>query len=155
MFPELFSSNQRFNLSEKDLFLVRKAMSQFPTESNYPAYPSPEFYPAYCKFLIYGAEKDTQLIPDLRIFNKVGDAYGFLLDVAYVADFKNNVEFMLSAVIYCNADGVLNDDKYDYDAIGFPFLKKLGLAVYDYELKRKRKNQPNLSSFKINYTQAP
>jgi len=155
MFPDIFSQNQRFKLSEKDLLLVRKSMSQYPTESSYPAYPSPEFYPTYCKFLIYGAEKDAKLIPDLRIFNKVGDAYGFLLDVAYVADFKNNIEFMLSAVIYCNADGILNDDKYDYDTIGFPFLKRLGLAVYDYELKRKRKFEPDLSSFKINYTQAP
>lgn len=154
MFPTIFPKNQRFNLSEKDLLLVRKSMSQFPTESLYPAYPSPEFYPTYCKFLMYGAEKDAQLIPDLRIFNKVGDAYGFLLDVAYVADFKNNIEFMLSAVIYCNADGILNDDKYEYDGIGFPFLKKLGLAVYNYELKRKRKFVPDLTSFKINYLQA-
>ena len=155
MFPTIFPKNQRFNLSEKDLLLVRKSMSQFPTESLYPDYPSPEFYPTYCKFLMYGAEKDAQLIPDLRIFNKVGDAYGFLLDVAYVADFKNNIEFMLSAVIYCNADGILNDDKYEYDSIGFPFLKKLGLAVYNYELKRKRKFVPDLTSFKINYLQAP
>ena len=155
MFPAIFPQNQRFNLSEKDLLLVRKSMSQFPTESLYPAYPAPEFYPTYCKFLFYGAEKDAKLIPDLRIFNKVGDAYGFLIDVAYVADFKNNIEFMLSAVIYCNADGILNDDKYEYDSIGFPFLKKLGLAVYNYELKRKRKFAPDLTSFKINYTQAP
>jgi hypothetical protein len=155
MFPTIVPKNQRFNLSEKDLLLVRKSMSQFPTESLYPAYPAPEFYPTYCKFLLYGAEKDAQLIPDLRIFNKVGDAYGFLLDVAYVADFKNNIEFILSAVIYCNADGILNDDKYEYDSIGFPFLKKLGLAVYNYELKRKRKFVPDLTSFKINYLQAP
>jgi hypothetical protein len=155
MFPEIFPVNQRFNLSGKDLFLVRKAMSEFPTESLYPSYSAPEFYPTYCKFLMYGAEKDAKLIPDLRIFNKVGDAYGFLLDVAYVADFKNNIEFMLSAVIYCNSDGILNDDNYDYDTVGFPFLKKLGLAVYDYELKRNRKFEPDLTSFKINYTEAP
>jgi len=31
------------------------------------------------------------------VFNKPGWTYGFLTDVAYVVDFKNKVEFMLSA----------------------------------------------------------
>jgi hypothetical protein len=77
------------------------------------------------------------------------------LDVAYVADFKNNIEFMLSAVIYCNADGILNDDKYEYETVGFPFLKKLGMSIYTYELSRKRKFSPDLKKIKINYSQAP
>jgi hypothetical protein len=155
MFPELFSKKQRFNISDKDLNLVRKYLSEYPTESDFPAYPAPEFYPAYCKFLLYGADKSATIHPNIRIFNKVGDAYGFLLDVAYVADFKNNIEFMLSAVIYCNADGILNDDKYEYETIGLPFLKKLGLSIYTYELNRKRKFLPDLKKFKINYSQAP
>ena len=29
----------------------------------------------------------------LRIFNKVGDAFGFLTDAAYVVDLENGVEF--------------------------------------------------------------
>jgi hypothetical protein len=87
----------------------------------------------------------------LRIFNKVGDAYGFLTDVAYVADFKTGVEFMLSATIYCNKDGIFNDDKYDYDTVGFPFLKHLGQVIYNYELKREKQHLPDLSSFKMEY----
>jgi hypothetical protein len=27
---------------------------------------------------------------------------------------------MLTATIYVNSDGVMNDDKYDYDNIGYP-----------------------------------
>ena len=87
----------------------------------------------------------------IRIFNKVGDAYGFLTDVAYVVDFKNNIEFMLSATIYCNSDDIYNDDKYEYDSIGFPFMKNLGKIIYDYELTRARKNPPDLSTFKMEY----
>ncbi|MFK5098385.1 hypothetical protein, partial [Klebsiella pneumoniae] len=71
-------------------------------------------------------------------FNKVGDAYGFLIDVTYVKDEEKNVEFMLSAVISCNTDGIYNDDKYEYESVGYPFLKNLGQAIYQYELKRKR-----------------
>jgi hypothetical protein len=89
--------------------------------------------------------------PSIRIFNKVGDAYGFLTDAAYIVDFKNNIEFMLSANIYCNTDGIFNDDNYDYDTVGFPFMKNLGKVIYDHELKRQRKTKPDLSSFKINY----
>jgi hypothetical protein len=102
------------------------------------------------KFLLYGNEK-APLPRSLRIFNKVGDAYGFLTDVAYVVDFERNIEFMVSATIYCNSDGILNDDKYDYDTIGFPFMKHLGETIYDYELKRDRANKPDLSKFRMIY----
>ena len=42
----------------------------------------------------------------------------FLTDISYVADFKNNIEFMLTATVYVNSDEILNDDKYDYDSVG-------------------------------------
>ena len=40
---------------------------------------------------------------------------------------------------YGNADGVLNDDKYEYDRIGFPFLRDLGYRVYEAKLRRKQR----------------
>jgi hypothetical protein len=81
----------------------------------------------------------------------VGWAYGCLTDVSYVADFKNNVEFMLTATIYVNADGILNDDKYEYETIGWPFMNKLGQAVYAHELERPRKYKPGLKNFELQY----
>jgi hypothetical protein len=87
----------------------------------------------------------------VRVFNKVGWAYGFMTDISYVADFEHNVEFMLTATLYCNSDGVLNDDKYDLDTVGQPFLYKLGQTIYQEELKRVRKYKPDLSAFKIKY----
>ena len=90
---------------------------------------------------------------NIRIFNKIGDAYGFLNDIAYIVDFESGVEFMLSATIYCNSDEIFNDDKYDYDTVGFPFMQHLGQVMYEYELKRIKKNKPDLSKFLItNYT---
>jgi hypothetical protein len=50
-----------------------------------------------------------------------------------------------------NSDGVLNDNKYDYDRLGYPFLRSLGQTIYQYELQRKRQYQPDLSSFQIKY----
>ena len=58
---------------------------------------------------------------------------------------------MLAVTIYVNKDGVVNDDKYEFDSVGWPFLYELGQTIYDYELKRKRNYKPDLSSFKIKY----
>jgi hypothetical protein len=81
----------------------------------------------------------------------VGDSYGYLIDNAYIVDFENGVEFMLSAVINTNTDRVYNDGKYEYKSIGYPFMKNLGRAVYTYELQRKRKFKPDLQGFKVLY----
>ncbi|MFN8342771.1 MAG: hypothetical protein U0V64_13975 [Cyclobacteriaceae bacterium] len=85
------------------------------------------------------------------IFNKVGDAYGYLIDNAYVVDFDNQVEFLLSAVILCNEDGIYNDSQYEYEERGFPFMRELGQMVYRYERDRKRKYKPDLSAFRFDY----
>ena len=58
---------------------------------------------------------------------------------------------MVSAAIYCNADGILNDDVYEYESIGLPFMKNLGKALYERELKRKRNQVPDLSGFRFSY----
>ena len=126
-------------------------MSKYPNESTSPKYSLPDYYPAYCKFLFYGADDKKTIDPNIRIFNKVGDAYGQMIDVAYIADFKNKIEFFISAVIYCNSDGILNDDKYDYDTIGKPFMKNLGKVIYDYEMKRTYKIRPDLSPLLFTY----
>jgi hypothetical protein len=93
-----------------------------------------------------------QKIPEyIRVFNKTGWSYGFLTDIAYVADFKHNVEFMLTGNIYVNSDGVLNDDKYEYEELGYPFFKEVGTIIYDYELRRKRAHLPDLGKFRMEY----
>ena len=152
VFPEKVTAMQRFNLTEDDRRFVLKYMSQLPTESTYPPYSddTSNYYPAYCKFLLMGSQKG-ELPKNIRIFNKVGDAYGQLIDVAYIVDFDKKVEFFLSAAIYCNNDGVLNDDKYDYETLGFPFLKNLGQIIYEHELKREKKILPDLESLKFEY----
>lgn len=150
MFPEAVASQHCFHLEKDDYQFLRNYMSMYPAESGISGYDSSAYWDSYCKFLYWGSEKG-KLPKTLRIFNKVGDAYGFLLDVAYVADFDKNIEFMVSAVIYCNNDGILNDSKYDYDTIGFPFFKNLGRVIYQYELTRKRSFPPDLSAFKFSY----
>jgi Beta-lactamase enzyme family len=152
LFPQSFPKKDRFRLQESDYAFLYKYMSQMPSESHEPNYAADStYFPSYCKFLYYGSQKSANINPNIRIFNKVGDAYGFLLDNAYLVDFKNKVEFIVSAVILCNEDEIFNDDAYDYDRIGFPFFKNLGESIYQYELTRKKKFAPNLSTFEFNY----
>jgi hypothetical protein len=152
VFPNSEPRAQAFNLSPEDRNFLLKNMSQLPTESMSPPYSADTaaYWPSYCKFLLLGSQKGS--IPkNIRIFNKVGDAYGQLTDVAYIVDFEKKIEFFLSATIYCNKDGILNDDHYDYETIGFPFMKQLGQVIYNLELKRKRKIIPDLSPFIFDY----
>jgi Beta-lactamase enzyme family len=149
LFPSSVPARQRFNLREDDYQFLYRYLSQYPSETNYPKYDSAQYYDSYVKF--YFRNGNHQMPPHIRVFNKVGWAYGFLIDVSYVADFKNKVEFMLTSTLYANSDGILNDDKYDYETIGWPFLYELGQTVYRYELKRKRKYKPDLQNFRLQY----
>lgn len=150
MFPDEVPDKQRFNLTADDYIFLRRYMSMLTTESVSPVYTAPEYWDTYVKFMLYGAEKEAAK-PGIRIFNKPGDAYGFMIDGTYIVDFINKVEFIVSAVIYCNSDGIFNDDQYDYDTVGRPFFKQLGEILYQYELKRERKFVPDLHSFQYRY----
>lgn len=156
VFPEKVKASERFNITAEDRLFVLQYMSQYPTESIYPPYAADteNYWPTYCKFLFYGAEK-IQTDENIRIFNKPGDAYGHMIDAAYIVDYKNNIEFFVSAIIYCNSDGILNDDQYDYKTIGKPFMKNLGRVIYDHELKRIYKTKPDLSPVLFTYDASP
>ena len=150
IFPNTVLPKQRFNLTPDDYKFIYQYMSQFPPESTFPPYDTATYYDAYGKNLLYGAQRGS-MPKNIRIFNKEGDAYGHLLDIAYIVDFDKNIEFFLSAEIYCNKDGVMNDDKYDYETIGYPFMKNLGKVIYDYDANRKKAHYPDLSQFKMVY----
>ena len=150
LFPSAVPKKQRFKITKDDYEFLRKYMSMTPLESKFPFYDKTNYWDNYVKFLFYGTEKDSSKA-GIRIFNKVGDAYGFLTDAIYFADYTNNVEFLLSAVIHCNSDEIFNDDKYDYDTVGFPFMKNLGQVIYQHELNRTREHIPDLSGFKFDY----
>jgi hypothetical protein len=153
LFPEVFPKEQRYNLTPADYRFIYHYMSMFPTENIKPTYSKPEYYPAYCKFLFYGGDSTANIEPNIRIFNKVGDSYGYNIDNAYIVDFKNKVEFMVTAVVQSNEDGIYNDNKYEYATVCLPFLKNLGRTLYQYELQRPKAQLPDLTKFKFNYQQ--
>ncbi len=150
LFPASVPAKQRFLITDDDRHFLYQYLSEYPSESAHPKYDTTEYFDSYTKFFMYKSGKQKPP-PYIRIFNKPGWAYGYLTDAAYIVDFKNKTEFMLSAVIYVNRDQVLNDDKYEYDEIGYPFFKEIGEIIYEYDRNRKRNYKPKLNSFKITY----
>jgi hypothetical protein len=151
LFPEAYPENEHFNLTKEQYKLIYHYMSMYPTESKHPTYSPPEYFPAYCKWLFYGGDSTAVMEPYIRIFDKIGDSYGYDVDNAYVVDFKNKVEFILTAVVQSNEDGIYNDNIYEYKTVCLPFMKNLGRVIYQYELQRPKKYLPDLKKFKFHY----
>jgi hypothetical protein len=150
LFPESIPAEKRFDLSDDDYRFLWRVMGMLPRESAYPDYDPDEYFDSYVKFAMFGDSKEP-MPKRIRVLNKVGQAYGYLTDNAYVVDFDNGVEFLLTAVISVNENRIFNDDNYEYDQIGLPFLANLGRVIYDYELERARPFVTDLSRFDIDY----
>jgi hypothetical protein len=150
IFPETTEHKKRFHLTPTDYQYLYKCMSMLPRESKYPKYTKDFHQDGFMKYILYGDTKEV-MPANIRIFNKVGQSYGFLVENAYVVDFEAKTEFMVSAVIYTNENKILNDGKYEYKEIGFPFFVNLGKVIAWHEKNRERKYLPDLNKFKVNY----
>ena len=150
IFPDDVAKERRFNLAADDYAFVYRNMSAYPGESGIAAYSDPAEYPqGRVKLLMVGGGS-APIIPDnIRIFNKPGDAYGFMTDCAYIVDYENGVEFLLAATLYTNDNEIFNDDNYEYDEVALPFLRDLGLAIYEIEFERDRKFRPDLNRVRL------
>ena len=128
-FPEI-SKNKKFNLSKSQNLLIQKLMSSTPLDMGFDK----NIYPNnYNKFFIYG-DKDG-MIND-NIYNKVGNAYGYSIDNAYIYNKNSDRHFVLTACIYTNANNILNDNYYEYDEIGIPFLAEIGRFLTNYNIRQ-------------------
>ena len=128
-FPEI-SKNKKFNLSKSQNLLIQKLMSSTPFDMGFDK----NIYPNnYNKFFIYG-DKDG-MIND-NIYNKVGNAYGYSIDNAYIYNKNSDRHFVLTACIYTNANNILNDNYYEYNEIGIPFLAEIGRFLTNYNFRQ-------------------
>lgn len=113
-----------FDLTDLQRALVMDALSQYPGDSKNPVYPREEFPDEHAKFFLPGL---ARVVPkeNLRVYNKCGLAYGFVIDNAYIVDTQSKRAFFLSATVWADSDHCLNDDKYDYETVSKPFLADL------------------------------
>ncbi len=122
VFPEAFTEEERFHLSDEHREFVLDTMRTLPREAGYDESEYPD---GRLKYFLFGDSRDR--IPEhIEIYNKIGRAYGYLTDSAYIVDRRTNREFLISATIRVNANETFNDDIYEYVEIGLPFLAELG-----------------------------
>ena len=134
-FPEYFREEQRFKISEKNIAILKELMHTVPRKNGYS---ETDYYDSYGKFFIYGDSKER--IPDhFKIYNKVGYAYGTLTETAYIIDKSSGIEFLLSATILVNNNEIFNDNTYEYETLGIPFLAQLGREIYLQEYEKNLK----------------
>jgi len=128
IYPEITFS--KFNLNVEDYDFLRYWMSRFTYEDLGNKYIGDDkFFNSYNKFFIHGM--DTILkSTDVRVYNKIGQAYGTSTDSAYIKNYKEDVEFFLTATIYTNKNEIINDNIYEYGDTAIPFLSKLSKTLY-------------------------
>lgn len=135
IFPESVHESQRWKIPVEWREDILKEMGRYPRESNDPVYSSSEYYDGFAKFFVLG-DSQQEAQEGYRAYGKIGEAYGYLTDSSYIVDKNSGVECFLSAVIHCNPDGIYNDDKYDYEETGLPFLAALGKSILAHEASR-------------------
>ena len=138
IFPDLYYPGEEYKMSEDDRVFALESMAKLPKDHPYLQGKTDEYYDSYVKFFLFGDSKEP--IPDhIIIRNKVGYAYGFLTDCAYIQDTKEDLEYFLTATIHVNENQTYNDGIYEYDDIGIPFLAELGRLVHDFMIEKNKK----------------
>jgi hypothetical protein len=133
--PESVPAAQRWKIDGALRARLLRALALRPRESTTQVYPEAEFPDGYARWFFVGG--GTARYPDgLSVSGKSGMAYGSLSEVAYVVDRDSGVECMLAASILVNADGIFNDDRYEYDTVGIPFMAAWARAVLEVERER-------------------
>jgi hypothetical protein len=130
--PESVTAAQRWKIDGALRARLLRALALRPRESTSPVYPEAEYYDGYARWFFVG--DDTARYPaGVSVFGKSGMAYGSISEVAYVVDRDSGAEFMLAASILANADGIFNDDRYEYDTVAIPFMAAWARAVLEVE----------------------
>ena len=112
---------------------VKTIMMSVPRKQGYAEIEYPD---GYVKFFFVGDSK-ARLDPALRVHNKVGYAYGTLTDIAYIVDTKHNLRYILGASLLVNENGIFNDNVYEYDTTGLPFLAQMARSLHELLIQAK------------------
>lgn len=127
--PASVPAGQRWAIAEPMRQQLLQIMAMLPRDSMDPRYDEAVHYDGYARFFLLGDAKARK--PDaLHLVGKAGEAYGFLSDVVHISEDGSPYELLLAANVHVNADGIYNDDVYEYETRGYPFLAALGRAVW-------------------------
>ncbi len=123
VFPDEVSENERFKISSHSRKFLLKCMGNYPREMTNDSYHNINRYPDnYFKYSIIGNQSELASTGRYRIYSKIGIAYGFVTESAYIIDFENQKDFIVSVSIFVNEDEIMNDNVYEYSKIARPFI---------------------------------
>lgn len=126
--PDLVLDGERYAITDAQRDFLLATASAYPADSRDPRYPRDQYPDAEYKLLLPGLERVAPK-STWKIVNKIGRAYGFSVENAWVVHVPSGRGLFVTATLYTNADGVLNDGVYEYETIADPFLAALGEVV--------------------------
>lgn len=119
---ELLQGPRRFALSAVARARLREWMLLLPRQCPSPHYVLPD---DHGKWLLTPGD-DGRFAQGLEIASKNAMSFGYLGDSAVILDRRRARGLALTASLFVDRDGVLNDGRYAYEEIGRPFLRALG-----------------------------
>lgn len=128
VYPEMVPIKNQFQLNDEQRKTILNWMQVFPKEIGFDATEYPD---NYVKFFLFGENPITEN-KDWQVFNKVGMAYGTLTDNAWIHNKVTKENFFLTATILVNQNEIFNDNLYEYESIGIPFLNRLSWKVTEW-----------------------
>jgi len=130
--PDIDPGTPPLRLSASHREQLLQVMTGYPRESTNPVYPAKAYADESSKFLLPGIRRvfpSTVRGERVEITGKPGRAYGFSVENSYVRNPVNGRAVFVTVVLYTNADGILNDDKYEYETVADPFFADLGELI--------------------------
>ncbi len=130
--PDLPLPGEPLRLNPSHRSLLIEGMTSYPRESTNPRYAEKEFPDDYSKFLLPGVRRvfpETEPARRIAITGKIGRAYGFSIENCHLTNPANGRSVFVTAALYTNSDGTLNDDQYEYSTIADPLLADLGELI--------------------------
>lgn len=123
--PELASARRELSLRGELLEILGTLPSELLTRSRSRAGQALDAFQKPLHVAISGAlPRDP-----VKVYGKGGRAYGFSIENVYAVNESTGRSFFVAATIYTNDNETLNDDRYDYESVGTPFLTRLGTVL--------------------------
>jgi hypothetical protein len=112
--PEIDLGLPGLDVTSEHRKLLIDAMTDLPSQSRNPHFDPEEFTDDYPHFFRQGIGRVVPL-DSIGIANKIGLAYGFSTETAYIEHVPSGRAFFLAMTIYTNDNAILNDGVYEYD----------------------------------------
>ena len=138
--PESVPMHQRWRIDGALRVQLLRALSLRPRDSIDPVFAPEQALDGYARFFLHGGDGRAPRPDGVSVLGKSGEAYGYLSEVAHVIEPATGVEFLLAARVQANADGVVNDDRYEYDTVARPLLAAIGDAALAIERERMQRD---------------